>query len=117
MEKNRDTQMSGAYFVRSAGKVIAGGVFEIEDDPKQNRFRERIGTLKDVALRHLVKSFTPEIAAESMILTSPETPGVELIIPRNTRLTAQMVREVLQDVYYIDLDPKSIPVKPNPLKS
>ena len=115
--KNQDNQdYAGAYFVRVAGKVIAGGVFTVEPHPERNGFAEHISPIPADRLPLFTGSFTPKIEAESTILTSPKAPGVELILPPNTSLTAQMVRELLQDIHK-DFAPKTIAVKPNPAKS
>lgn len=115
--KNQDNQdYEGAYFVRVAGKVIACGVFTIEPRPERGGFAEHISPIPGAKLDHFVGSFTSKIADEATILTSPKAPGVELILPPNTSLTAQMVRELILDIHK-DFAPKTIAVKPNPAKS
>lgn len=114
--KENQQQYDGAYFVKVAGKVIAGGLFEITPAPDGKAWKEDIARITDVELDTFTASFTEDIAADAVILTSPKFPGVELILPPNSELTIPHVRELLQDIHR-ELAPKTINVKPNPARS
>lgn len=116
MKEKDTTMLSGAYFIKAAGKIIAGGVFDVEPEPEKNGWAEHISNIPAEKLPEFTGSFTQKIEAEATILSIPKVPGVELILPPNTQLTAQMVREILLDIQR-EFAPKTIAVKPNPVKS
>lgn len=114
--KENQNHYDGAYFVKVAGKVIAGGFFEITPAPGGKAWKEDISRIEGEKLDKVTASFTEDVAADAVILTSPKHPGVELVLPPNSELTIPHVRELFRDIHEA-LAPKSFTVKPSPTRS